>query len=801
MILKYASTRAGAGKTRNFANTALRRSLFGGSTLIIVPTVKLLSELRNTILSLNAKAQIVSYHSDDGSDEPVVTRTLRYLNLERRAGDILLITQQCFWELPYFEYKTDWKVLIDEDIKVFDCHTLNLHHSHQIITDHTELDQSGSLYARLIVKDLSYLKGIVDNKNNDDVWRGFRSVCASLIASDQTCYVKLQQFNDLKHGLKPKGQLSIFSLRNPERLKGFESVTIASAWFDDSLTYHHWKSEGVDWVEDEEITRSVLRPNHPFNDKLTIYYGYEGRNSKALRNRLEREGNTELRDKVSEIMGDEPFVWLENKDRMDKSALNDSAKGAPLPPISAGLNEYSHYRNAVVLAATNYTPAQADFLTRVVGFDKDKQSRAMVGNLYQAFMRTALRNDEIDQGARWVVACREEAQLLSERFPGCVVRELGLTPVTNGKVGRPRKYENDNERKRAYERRKKESSTLRVDFVPSLAPVMIEKVVFFNEQDETTYNTIGDFVRYYRGSYFYNWKDTSPKVICRKEDKFIDMLKDMHLQAYEQKDDIPCITGALFDPSIGHGGHRDKNHVIMTRGIWIDIEGGDLSVIDFERAFPQLQFVAYSTYSHTKAAPRFRIYIPTDRVMSEEDSVSIYQEIRAVLKLQGWKQGQRAKAKLPARVDDRFDGIDNRSGPSQLSILPCQSRDKKATFFIERMDGRKPLNVTTWLNQGSWMKENDGFFGLEAYNGNEETKELTLQQLSKADEAMDRWNRIGTLEGRGNGEMFCLYLSLRRARLPYNEIAWRLETAASRSRSPKDRRNQAKRLLSQMRYI
>ncbi len=217
-------------------------------------------EIRDTIYRIKANAQIVCFHSNDGSDETVANRVVRYLDSKQRGGDILLITQQCFWALPYFKHKSDWRLLIDEDVNVFNCHTLNLHHSHQLISDHTKLDQSGSLYARLIAKDRSFLKDVVDNKNKDDVWRSFRTVCAALIASDQTCYVQAQQFNDLKHGLKPKGQLSIFSLRNPERLKGFESVTIASAWFGDSLTYHHWKNEGVEWVDDEEITRSVLRP-------------------------------------------------------------------------------------------------------------------------------------------------------------------------------------------------------------------------------------------------------------------------------------------------------------------------------------------------------------------------------------------------------------------------------------------------------------------------------------------------------------------------------------------------------------
>jgi hypothetical protein len=65
----------------------------------------------------------------------------------------------------------------------------------------------------------------------------------------------------------------------------------------------------------------------------------------------------------------------------------------------------------------------------VAGFDREAQARAMGDTLYQAFMRGALRNDEIEGETRWVVVGEEDAKLLSERFPGSVVKPLGIAPL------------------------------------------------------------------------------------------------------------------------------------------------------------------------------------------------------------------------------------------------------------------------------------------------------------------------------------------------------------------------------------
>ena len=797
--MNYVGVRAGGGKTRAFATIASKQSRRDRNTLIIAPTVLLLNEIRATIEAKGSKRPIRIFHSDDGSEASVTARVLAYLDKGWAPGDILLITQQCFLNLPFFANKSKWKLLIDEEIPVFVQHTLNLHDNHALITDHVGLGEAGSVHARVNVLDRTSLKRIVDNKNDDDVWRSLWPMCSMLLRDDCDCYVKIKQLNDLKYGLKAKGQLTIYAFRRPDRFHGFEGVTFASAWFEDSLTFHHWQEHGVEWRVDDDVARSILRPVHPHNPRLTIIYGYEGRNSKALRNRLERDGNGEFREKATALMGADPFLWLKNNDRRDSSVLRGCENGVPLPPVSAGLNAYSSYRHAIIPYATNYDPGAADVLERVAGFDGGKQARAMVGNLYQAFMRTALRNDEIEDEAQWVVACRDEAELLSERFPGSVVKALGLTPIEKRKVGRPRKYKNDNDRKRDHERKERELSSLRVDFAQVLAPTVIEKVVFLNKGDESTYITKGDFVRYFRGSYFNNMRDNKPQIVNMSENDLVRLLANMSSNVYEQKDDIPAITGALFDPSVNEGGIRDAKTVLLTRGLWLDFEGGDLRPDHFEQAFPHIPFVAYSTFHHTKQDPRFRIYVPTNRPMNVEESIAIYHEIRYSIKTQGWRQGQRAKSKLGASLNDRFDGIDNRSGPSQLSLLPCQSQDRRASFFIDKTENKEPLNVDAWLKQKHWLSGDDEFYGLSVPPIETENLELTPEQVIIINEATLLWETHGRLRGNGNSGIFVLYLSLRRARLPKNEISNRLYHAASQATSKKERKDQVRRLLRDLR--
>jgi len=798
-IFHYAGSRAGAGKTHAFRDIVIRRSQSKMNTVVVVATVALARELSENIRQADPLRLLSVFHSEDGSGNAVTSRVLDFLNGAQKEGAILIITHQCFLNLPFFSRKANWRVLVDENISVLEVHKLNLHESHSLITAHIDLIAAGPVYSRLIVSDKGPLQRIVENRNSDDVWKSLKDVCIRLLKNDCECYVQAKQYNELVNGLKPKSQLAIYSLLKPDRFNGFEQITFAAADFTDTLTYHHWKKFEIIWREDEEVSNGLLRRVHPNNPNLTIFYGYEGRNSKNLRDRLEKDGNGELRQAAICEMRGEPFLWLENKDRADTSVLNSEPNGKRLPPVSAGLNGFDTYRHAIILPAYNHDPGAADFLTRIAGFNKAKQAREMVGHLYQAFMRTALRKDEIEEEARWVVVCKNEAELLSERLPGCVLKPLDIAPLEDRKTGRPRKHANDNDRKREYERKKKEELARCAGFAVNLSPALLENVVFLNEKDETTYKTIGDFVRDFRGSYLTTYRDTNPKCITMSEKKFIAFLKDHHRRTYLKKDDMPCIAGAMFDGSKSNGNTRNQINMAFSRGIWIDVEGGDLTPQLFEQEFPQIQFISYSTFKHTKQNPRFRIYIPTNRPMHHQESIAIYLEIRFVLKIRGWAAGKRDTAKRSASFNDRSDGIDHRPNPSQLSILPCQSEDKRASFFLDKTNGKEPLDVDDWLNQKLWVEGNDEFHGFSIPPERNHSLELSPEQITIITEATAKWESCGRLEGNGDAGIFILYQMFRRAKLSLFEMEWRLLQAASQASSPTNRKTQVRRLIQDLR--
>lgn len=184
--------------------------------------------------------------------------------------------------------------------------------------------------------------------------------------------------------------------------------------------------------------------------------------------------------------------------------------------------------------------------------------------------------------------------------------------------------------------------------------------------------------------------------------------------------------------------------------------------------------------------------------MSPEESIAIYHELRYSLKNQGWMNGKK-NAERCASTNRPFDGIDCRPNPSQLSLLPCQSQDRKASFFLDKTKGKEPLDVDTWLEHQSWFDGDDEFYQLPPVPDDGEETELTPEQAVIINAATNQWETFGKLRGNGDAGIFTLYLELRRARISITEMEWRLYRAAGQSSSPGDRKDQVRRLIQNLR--
>ncbi|GJE42983.1 hypothetical protein AEGHOMDF_2160 [Methylobacterium soli] len=770
--------------------------------MIVVPTVKLGREIEATINTINPTTQVKAYYSEDYKVEQgqsVVHLVCEHLDKAGPYGEILVICRQCFTKLPYINRKSRWQVFIDEGIPVFEQQTIGLQESFALVTDCLSIPKTDARYGRIEVTDRTMLRRIAENSGKDRLWVELKELALLLLNDNYRHYVRSKQYSDLKHKLTNGGQLSLYSLMSFRWLDGFEKVTVTAAGLKDTLMYDYWERLGVKWREDACVVSKLLRRIHPINPSIKIYYGYEDRNSKYQRNKLHEMGNSELRTAATKVMNGEPFVWLENKDWLSQSVLNKVPEGDVLPPMSHGLNEYANYHNAVVLAAYNHTPDASMFLSHIGGFDECMQTRSLNLGIYQALMRTSVRNDDTINPKKWVVASRVDAELLAERLPGAVIESLNIIQPVKGTPGPARKHETDKDRKRAYEEQRKEWKAQSASFADKFAPDMITRVVFLNPSDELAYKSIGKYVGNFRASFFNNMYDTSPKSICMKQDKFITYLRNHHNNVYAYKHDLPCVSGAMFNPLATDGTQRSSESVEFVRGIWIDVENGDLTPEEFSRHFPMIQFVAYNTFSHTKDQPRFRLYLPTSRIMAPQESRAIYHQVRYNLNLDGYINGMKTDAKRCASANRPFDGIDCRPNPASLSMLPCQAKDNRHSFFLEYVNDRSPIDVDQWLKHRLQYEVDDAFYDFPLILKDGETDELTSEQQAKIDAAFSEWDRYGRLRGNGDTGLYSLYIALRRASVSINNLQLLLYRAVSTSSSPRDRKRQADRLIKKLR--
>lgn len=82
---------------------------------------------------------------------------------------------------------------------------------------------------------------------------------------------------------------------------------------------------------------------------------------------------------------------------------------------------------------------------------------------------------------------------------------------------------------------------------------------------------------------------------------------------------------ASFNPS-----YRDSTNLVARYALTFDydnIKRPDVSVI--EKAFAGLEYLIYTTASHTPAAPRLRVLLPTDRPMRPDEFCAVSRKVAA----------------------------------------------------------------------------------------------------------------------------------------------------------------------------
>src|SRR6266536_3038872 len=173
------------------------------------------------------------------------------------------------------------------------------------------------------------------------------------------------------------------------------------------------------------------------------------------------------------------------------------------------------------------------------------------------------------------------------------------------------------------------------------------------------------------------------EMIALDLDEFVQLLRRLNGRTVVRKEYSKLLSPSLYDPDKAKGSSgRGKANITACAGIWLDNDTGAVTPEQFADLFPELRMVAFNTFSTTVTCRKYRIFIPTDKIMTAE------------------AYGIIAKAVIARGAESHPDhGFDRtKLNAASLFYLPCQAKEPGASFFRDFDDpNHKPLDVVAWV--------------------------------------------------------------------------------------------------------
>jgi len=753
MAIYYFDAPAGAGKTHVLVEHAHRMAEQGQKVLFVQPSRELISRtIDGTLEALHPTYRHRAITGDTHGGAVVAGIVGHFRDTPRNQGEILFITHAAFLLLPFLVRAGDWSVIVDEVLQVDLFESFNIPDTHRLITDALTFMPGASGYGRLLPAVSSYsalsLDQIARNPRNDQVLAQFSGFAHRMLSDNWEVYARQDSFERLIAGGKG-GQLQTYSLLNATIFGRFAETIIASACFTDSMLYQLWTGRGVQLQPvGQEFFDGLRYQQHGNGGHVTIRYVLDEHWSKTKRDMTVDGGGTlgqAIISHVGQALGCEPFLWMGNKDQ--SGAFDALPNATQLPNSPHGRNDFQQFHYVVVLSALNPPPTHFAFMD-TLGVSGDALKTAHYRSaVYQAVMRTSIRNPNDPTPKTVIVMDRPTAQWLADCFPGARVEQLNINAALPYRPrGRPR-----------------------VGDAALTAAERVRRCRLNKRAALANPATVG-----YGSVFATKFASTSSlqlQLDQADDDGFIALLADLHQRVVAAKDENFLITPATFEAAIaGVETQRGLGNVVAARGIWLDFDDGDLTHDDFAAVFPRLRFAAFNTYSSTTGNNRWRAFVPTTRDMSAEEYATVVRQIERGLVDQRWG-GKNASG--------RKHGLDvTKMHAASLFYAPCQAADATASFFHEHNDQpRTALDVDHWRTAGTSSIAARPIATLPSLHGPIER--------AAVDKAIAKWRAAPA--GSGHSAFFALAAQLKRAGMSAMELDSLLKQEAQHARSPRER--------------
>lgn len=414
--IQFVSAPCSSGKTRAAIQYA-RNNLFERNFVFVAPTYELIDQVKREFEALGITPIVITHRTLPGQVKWSLLDAI--LNLPS-SGTVLICTWSAYGDLPYMPKGKSLSIFIDEIPQIDNFYSLRLPKNLSRLTELIDVLWSTECrgIARVIPKDPAELSKLLRGIRDDceDVLFDFQY---DLISPNRDMFVDVESWRRIaidKQITKDNAANKIFFLSmlnaNP-----FNNATVLGANFEDTmlklwLERHHRLS-----LTPHAEIKSQLRQPPSVGSKLKIRYFGEGDRiaSKYLFNLDAADGKViDLIDREAvRIMEDRPFLWVANNDRKS-SVLSECRLGYRIPVKSHGMNSYQDYDAIYFSAALNREPAHYSMLERL-GFSRDFVNHATASEtVYQAVMRTSLRDVSSDREVLAIVCGRVSAKRLQE---------------------------------------------------------------------------------------------------------------------------------------------------------------------------------------------------------------------------------------------------------------------------------------------------------------------------------------------------------------------------------------------------
>ena len=812
---------ASSGKTYNMVDFLVWLTRFE-PVLVAQPTIELIQETieDNAYRKVHGFGRfdgkhIIQIHSEDGNGQDVVERIQ---NVIQNFPDdtILFITHSSLMRLTFIPKEQNWNLFIDEIPNIDFGLRLRLPDHRDELFSMFDRENIGGFYERMKPNAKTYQ--VADNCSGDEWWGStIKDLMQRITSAHWEVYSETEHNNKFLGGDDPYARFH--GVLNPSIFDGFNTVTLLGAGMENSLLFKIWSEKGISFSEHPRIKPRFTK--HENSNLIAIKYVAERDYSKTGRrkkiNVAEDMSFIEfMKMAVDAEFAEQKYYLIANND-LDVRDIS----GQQISNVCHGLNSLTHFRNFAMLSALNETPEHGMFLRENFGITSDEIYLAItVSTAYQSIMRSSLRDPKSKNQIVVIVPDKRLAQLLVDHFfPDASIVPLieeNLFPIN--KVGRPRTgAQSDADRKR----RSRENTKRR----------LIEQTEEINASvvTETPYKLLGDYCDYkerktkpvpiylsiFNSIYSVKARDPGSDLRCVSHELFVEFLKDRYKMTFGEKTENLLISPSVFDPDKVAETSRGLANIKYSNGIWLDNDGGDLTIKDFASIFPSWKMYIFNSFSSGKndsetnqPQKRWRVYIPVTHLLT----VDVYKHLVGIIKTRLANKKYYSNEYLKKYPNAKSHGFDeSKFTPSALFYLPCKS-GYKDSFFHEFVDeSRRILNPYCEINRSNGFEPilDDVSASVEVAGVLETTSTDRLAKLRSRAVSFENDNIQKEIDkvcaecamakpGDGNRQFFILAHRLERLGVDRFDAEQHLRITASQMRSPAERRAEIKPLIKKI---